>query len=518
MTAQQKSYLLAHDLGTTGNKAVLYSVEGRIVSDSFSAYGTQHPRPGFVEQDPEDWWNAVCASTRELLSREGIDPSSVAAVSFSAQMMGCLIVDSQGKPLRPSIIWADTRAAEETAEIASRIDRKRVYEITGHRLSSSYSAAKLLWIRNREPALFERAHKMLQAKDFIVYRLTGEFATDYSDASGTNMFDLREKRWSREILDAIGIAEEILPRPVASTTVIGSVTAGAAAEAGLTAGTPVVIGGGDGACATVGAGVIRSGRAYNVIGTSSWIAMASREPVMDREERTFNWVHLDQNLYMPCGTMQSAGFSYSWFKDALCDLESREAQAAGTNVYDTLNRYVEECAPGAGGLLFLPYLLGERSPWWEPEARAAFIGLGAEHTRAHMTRAVLEGVAHNLRIILNAFDHDQRIEELTLIGGGARNAAWTQILADVWNRPLEVPAAVEDATSMGAAICAGVGIGVFSGFDIAEELVIAERRVEPDPDRVALYEKMHPVFLHAYRALEPVFRDLSPFRSEAGDS
>lgn len=517
MTAQQQRYLLAHDLGTTGNKAVLYSVEGRIVSDSFSAYGTHHPRPGFVEQNPEDWWKAICVSTRELLSRNGIDPSQVAAVSFSAQMMGCLVVDSQGKPLRPSIIWADTRAAEETRQIESRIDRGRIYEITGHRLSSSYSAAKLLWIKAHEPAVFERTHKMLQAKDFIVHRLTGEFVTDYSDASGTNMFDLREKRWSPEILAAIGIPEEILPRSVASSTIVGSVMGRVAEGAGLAAGTPVVIGGGDGACATVGAGVIRSGRAYNVVGTSSWIAMASREPVMDREERTFNWVHLDQDLYMPCGTMQSAGFSYSWFKDALCDLEKRDAEAAGKNVYDTLNRYAEESIPGAGGLLFLPYLLGERSPWWEPNARAAFIGLGAEHTRAHMARAVLEGVAHNLRVILNVFDQDQQIEELTLIGGGARNAVWAQILSDVWGRPLEIPSAVEDATSMGAAICAGVGVGVFSGFEIAETLVVAERRVEPDPDRVALYEKMHTVFLRAYRALEPVFHDLALYRSGTED-
>lgn len=517
MTARQQHYLLAHDLGTTGNKAVLYSVEGRIVADSFSAYGTHHPRPGFVEQNPQDWWKAVCISTRELLSREGINPSQIAAVSFSAQMMGCLVVDANGKPLRPSIIWADTRATEEIRQIASRIDRDRVYEITGHRLSSSYSAAKLLWIKNHEPAVFERTHKMLQAKDFIVHRLTGEFVTDYSDASGTNMFDLREKRWSPEILAAIGVAEEVLPRPVASKTVIGSVGAGVAEESGLAAGTPVVVGGGDGACATVGAGVIRSGRAYNVLGTSSWIAMASREPVMDGEQRTFNWVHLDEDLYMPCGTMQSAGFSYSWFKDVLCDLETRDAEAAGKNVYDTLNGYTEESAPGAGGLLFLPYLLGERSPWWEPDARAAFIGLGAEHTRAHMARAVLEGVAHNLRVILNAFDQDQYIEKLTLIGGAARNAVWTQILADVWGRPLEIPSAVEDATSMGAAICAGVGIGVFPGFEVAETMVVSERRLEPNPDRVALYENMHSVFLRAYRALEPVFRDLAPYRSVAGE-
>ncbi|MCG8479934.1 MAG: xylulokinase [Spirochaetales bacterium] len=505
-------YIVAHDLGTTGNKAVLYSAEGRIVSHTFSPYETHYPRAGYVEQEAEDWWRAVCVSTRELLSRETVAPAEVAAVAFSAQMMGCLIVDREGRALRRSIIWADTRSVREVETIADRIDRDRIYEITGHRLSASYSAAKLLWIREHERDLYKKTHKMVQAKDYIVQRLTGEFVTDFSDASGTNMFDLREKTWSKEILDAIGVPERMLPTPVASTTVVGGVRDRVAEEAGLAPGTPVVIGGGDGACATVGAGVVRSGRAYNVLGTSSWIAMAAEEPVIDPGQRTFTWVHLDPALYMPCGTMQSAGFSYTWFKDVLCTLESAEADRLGSNVYETLNEYVHRSAPGARGLLFLPYLLGERSPWWEPDARAAFVGLGASHTKEDMTRAVLEGVAHNLRIILGAFDETYSIERLVLIGGGARNDAWTRILADLWRRPLDIPEMVEDATSMGAAICGGVGVGLFDSFAVAEELVVPARTVEPNLDTADLYDRLHRAFLDAYRALEPIFRDLARYR------
>ena len=505
-------YILAHDLGTTGNKAVLYSDEGRIAGHCFSGYPTHHPRSGFVEQDAGDWWNAVCASTRQLLSQKGIDASDVAGVSFSGQMMGCLGVDSAGQPLRRAVIWADTRAVREEENLARRISRDRVYQITGHRLSASYSAAKLLWIRNNEPEIYRRISKMLQAKDYIVYRLTGEFATDYSDASGTNMFNLRTKQWAHEILDAMEISEAVLPNLLPSTTIVGRVRGDIASEAGLRAGTPVVIGGGDGACSAVGAGVVRGGRAYNVLGTSSWIAMAADEPVMHPEQRTFTWAHLDPGLYMPCGTMQAAGFSYSWFTDVLCASEAAEAARLGVSVYQKLNDDVKETAPGSDGMLFLPYLLGERSPWWEPDARAAFIGLGAAHTKKHLTRAVLEGVAHNLRIILNIFDQTHTIEELTLIGGGARSEAWAQILADIWQRPLNIPAAVEDATSMGAAICGGTALGIFDDFLIAEKLAVPRNRVEPNPRSADLYDAMHRVFLDAYHALEPIFRRLPAFR------
>ena len=418
------NYILAHDLGTSGNKAVLYREEGTPVSDAFSGYRTYHPEPGFVEQEPAEWWTAVCAATRTLIANSGIGPAEIAAISFSGQMMGCVVVDSAGIPLRRSIIWADTRSTREEREISDRIDPDRIYRITGHRLSASYSAAKLLWIRNNEPLVYERIHKMVQAKDYIAFRMTGEFVTDFSDASGTNLFDLRRKRWSPEILDAIGISEDILPAAVASTTVVGRVEARIANEVGLAAGTPVVIGGGDGACATVGAGIVQSGRAYNVMGTSSWIAMASEKPVFDSDRRTFTFVHLDPDLYMPCGTMQGAGFSYNWFVKNICEQPDAKAmEDSGSTVHALVDGYVRESPPGANGLLFLPYLLGERSPWWQPDARAAFVGLGASHTKKDMARAVLEGVAHNLRIILNTFDEAVCIDELVVIGGAVRRAS-----------------------------------------------------------------------------------------------
>ena len=251
--------ILAHDLGTSGNKATLYRADGTLVASCVHEYPTSYPQPGFVEQDPEDWWNAVCASTRELLEKTGMRPERIAAVSFSAQMMGCLPVDREGNPLRPMIIWADTRAVEEERWMVERIGMERGYEITGHRLSASYSAAKLLWVRRREPDIYRRCYKMLHAKDFIICRLTGEFVTDYSDASGTNLFDIRAKMWSEEILRALDLDEELLPELHPSTDIAGGVTKAAAEDTGLLEGTPVVIGGGDGSCACVGAGVVDEG-------------------------------------------------------------------------------------------------------------------------------------------------------------------------------------------------------------------------------------------------------------------
>lgn len=504
--------ILAHDLGTSGNKAVLYGLDGVVRADAFTPYETSYPAPGFVEQSPQDWWDAVRLSTRQLISRSGVNPREVIAICFSGQMMGCLPVDGEGEPLRPSLIWADLRGTAEAARLADAAGTDRVYEITGHRVSASYSAAKLMWIKANEPEVYSRTSKMLQAKDYIVMKLTGVTLTDYSDACGTNLFDLRERKWCREIIDACGLSADMMPEAVPSTTIAGGLLEGPAGELELPAGIPVVIGGGDGVCATTGAGVVSSGRAYNVLGTSSWIATASREPVYDPQQRTFNWIHLDEHLYNPCGTMQGAGYSYSWFKDALCTSESDAAAAAGTNVYEILNEYVKEVPAGAEGLLFMPYLMGERSPWWNPDARGAFIGLGATHGRREMARAVLEGVAFNLRIILEVFSARDPIERLTVIGGGARNPIWMQILADVWNRPLDLSALPEDATSLGAAICGGVGVGAYSGFEVAEKLAAVQSSVTANPGHAARYDALYEVFLRTYKALEPTYSALAAFR------
>ncbi len=507
-------YILAHDLGTSGNKATAYNLNGELCASVLYEYPTFYPHPNWVEQRPEDWWRAVCDSTQELLRRGNIQKDEIACVCFSAQMMGCLLVDKDGSPLRNMIIWADTRATKQEALMEQALGMEFVYRTTGHRISASYSAAKLLWMRDNEPEAYTKAYKMLHAKDYIIHRLTGRFVTDYSDACGTNLFDINRKCWSQEILKALGIDPGLLPEPHPSTDIAGGITAAAARETGLLEGTPVVIGGGDGSCACVGAGVVREGAAYNVLGSSSWISLASKAPLYDGEMRTFNWVHLDPTLYTPCGTMQAAGYSYNWYKNTLCALESRTAQEQGTSPYALIDKDVLQSPPGAGGLLYLPYLLGERSPRWNLDARGAFVGLSVTTTKANISRAVLEGVGYNLKVILDILDDAVPIDEVITIGGGAKGMVWLQILADIWQKPLRLPAYLEEATSMGAAICGGVGIGAFESFDVVRQFNAPVKTIRPNEANGAIYRELYPIFNQAYDGLRETYTSMANFAAK----
>jgi xylulokinase len=501
--------ILAHDLGTTGNKATLYDPGGELVASAFAAYETRYFGQNCVEQDPADWWHAVAESTRRLLVQSKAAPADIACVTFSGQMMGCVAVDARGEVLRPAIIWADQRATAEAALIAERVGAERVYEVTGHRVGPSYSAAKILWIRAGEPDVFRRAARFHQAKDYVILRLTGAHVTDYSDASGTNLFDLETRDWSPAILGALDLDRGLLPEVRRSTDVAGELLAGPAEECSLRAGTPVVVGGGDGACAAVGAGVVREGAAYNYVGSSSWIALASSSPLPDPEQRTSTFCHLDPDLYMPTGTMQAAGASYQWFRDALCQEEVREAEASGRSPYELIDALAAQAPPGADRLLFLPYLLGERSPHWNPDARGAFIGLSPNHRKAHMARAVLEGVALNLRIILDAFRRQgAEVKMMRLIGGGAKGALWRQIMADVYGIPVTVPEHTEEATSLGAAVAGGIGVGLFRDFAVAEEVARPTQAQQPDPEAQKAYDALYPLFSRAYEGLVETFAAL----------
>ncbi len=496
--------ILAHDLGTTGNKATLFSLDGTLIASVTREYETFYPQNGWVEQNPEDWWEAVVTSTRELLDRSGTAASDVACICFSAQMMGCLIVDDEGKSLHNMLIWADTRSAKQEAEIVHRVGMEKFYRTTGHRASASYSAAKLMWLRDNVPEAYNKAHKLLNAKDYILHKMTGRFVTDYSDASSTNLLDLNRLDWSKEILDALEIPPGILPELHASTDIAGKLVKEAADILGLLQGTPVVIGGGDGSCACVGAGVVKEGSAYNVLGSSSWISMASKKPVYDDALRTFTWVHLDKNLYTPCGTMQAAGYSYRWFRDALCP----------GMPYDAINEWAEASKPGANGLLFLPYLLGERSPRWDLSARGAYVGLSVSTSRGDMARAVMEGVALNLKIILDILNGACEIDKVTMIGGGAKGALWLQILSDVWQKPLLCIENPGEATSMGAAVCGGVGIGAFDSFAAVSRFTKPIKEIIPNKNNARLYEKLSKAFEMAYHGLREADAALIKIRAE----
>ena len=504
------AFIIAHDLGTTGNKATLYDSGGKLLGAAFSAYETEYARAGWAEQDPDDWWAAVCASTRRLLAETGVRAGDIACITFSGQMMGAVALDQAARPLRKAIIWADQRALEQERFIARRIPRETLYRISGHRLSAAYSLAKILWIRDHQPEIFAAAHKFMQAKDAMVARLTGVFVTDPSDASSTNLYDLERGDWSSEILAAVDLAREKLPEIRPSIAVAGGVRAGVADEVGLMAGTPVVIGGGDGCCAAAGAGVIAAGSAYNYVGSSAWIALASAEPIYDPQQRTFTFSHVVPDMFMPTGTMQAAGASYQWTRDQLSLFGKEAAEGPGISPYELINREIEGVAAGADGLLFLPYLMGERSPHWNPHARGAFVGLTIRHTRAHLYRAVLEGVTLNLRIILDALrDQGSEIAAMRVIGGGASGRVWNQIMADMYGMPVQRLAILEEATSMGAALVGGVGVGLYSDFALSERMNEVALTVMPDAAANAAYDQLYPIFKRLYQALAPIYEDIA---------
>ena len=497
--------IIAHDLGTSGNKATLFTTEGELLASAVYPYEARFSDGNRAEQNPNLWWKAFCATNKELLA--GRETRGVAAVSFSGQMMGCLCVDKQGIPLRESIIWADMRAQKEADEIAAKIDPQRFYCLTGHRNSSSYSAQKLMWVKRNQPDVYRQTHKMLGAKDYLIHKLTGRFLTEPSDASGTNLFDINTLKWSEELVEAAGLDPDKLPRVVPSTEVAGEISPTVGEECGLPAGTKVVMGGGDGVCASVGAGSVTPGVVYNCLGTSSWVSTTTKAPILDPQMRTFNFAHIVPGLVNPCGAMQAAGLSYNW---AIQTLYGGELAAAEKNarVYELANRELAAVPALAGGLVFLPYLIGERSPRWNPNARGAFVGLTPEHGRGEMMRSVVEGIALNLRIILDVFRQAEKIGEVTLIGGLAQGEIIRQILADVFEADVKMPNRVQEATSIGAAVTAGVGAGLLKDFSEVSRFAATRRKTAPNPENARAYRAFMPVYNRAYNQLIPVFDSL----------
>jgi xylulokinase len=497
--------ILAYDLGTTGNKATVFSSDGAIVASAVSSYPTHYPRPGWAEQSADDWWRSTCDATRELLGK-GVNPSDIAAIGFSGHMMGCLPVDESGTPLHNSLIHADGRSEAGCEALMAQIGEERLYRITGNRIAPQYTPPKIVWLRGERPEVFEQTAFFLQAKDYLAFRLTGELGvTDYSDASLSGLIDINGKVWSADVLEAVGITEAHLPRIVPAATVIGKVTRDAAEATGLADGTPVAIGGGDGACATVGAGALAPGEAYNYGGTTSWISMVSERPLIDPGMRIFNLLDLDPRKANVLGTMQCAGGSYQWFSE---QIGAGSGAASEDDRFQALNALAQAAPPGSEKLFFLPYLMGERSPIWDVNARGAFFGLSLSHTRAHLTRAVLEGVAYALKSICEAMEEQGgSFESLSLIGGMAMGEAFQGILAGVLDKTLVLPTDPEESTARGAGIAAAVAAGILGGYSEARHWIRMEGEIRPDPREVAVYAKQYPVWKGLYPALKQSFRD-----------
>nr|WP_287070087.1 xylulokinase [Pyrobaculum sp.] len=515
----KRQYILAHDLGTTGNKAVLVHYERGVQDAFFVPYNTYYPAPTWAEQDPMEWWDAVMISTQNLLKRTQVLPEELACLVFSGQMMGCVPVDKHGVPLRRAIIWADQRATLEFQELLKQCDLQEIYSITGHRVGPAYSALKIMWLKTHEYNVFRQVYKFLQAKDFIIHRLTGQWVTDYSDACGTGLLDIRTKQWSEQMLKACGISESVLPPVFPSVAVVGEVTPEASRMTGVPAGLPVVVGGGDGVCATAGAGVVAPGIGHVYLGSSAWIAGASEEPVFDPKMRTFTWPHLVPLLYSPNGTMHNAGSALEWARTTLAKCESQVAEWCDLNPYELIEKRASQTPPGAAGLLFLPYLMGERSPYWNPNARGVFLGIARNHTSAHLLRAVYEGVCFNLRTIFIILKEELGLDfsETRVIGGGATSRFWTKLLANVLGTPLQITADPLEATAIGAAMAGAVGVGLLPNFKIAAETFVRVREVvQPGPEK-ELYARVHKIFVETYEAVGKIFEKLVLIAEGSGD-
>lgn len=500
-------YILAHDLGTSGNKATLYTVDGELAAGAVVSYETRFFNANWAEQDPRLWWDAVCGATRQICTE--IDPADIGAVSFSGQMMGCVCVDRHGEPLRDSIIWADQRSLAEMEVVRGQIPDHEFYRITGHRPSPAYSLEKLMWIKAHEPETYAQTYKMLHAKDYVVLKLTDQYVTEYSDASGTHVLDINTLEWSDRILAAAGVEADMLPALRPSIHVAGEVTRNAADATGLKPGTPVVCGAGDGVAAAVGSACVSEKVAHCYLGSSAWIGLATAKPVLDVEMRTVNWAHAVPGMISPNGPMQAAGNSFAWMQRELCLPESELAQASNVHPFSLINERIENSPPGANGLVFLPHLLGERSPRWNPNARGAFIGLKLEHRRDDVLRSVIEGVAFNLRFVLDVFRSQTSIDEMVLLGGGAKGRVERQIMADMFAMPVKIPTHLEEATSMGAAVIGGVGTGMLSGFAEIDRFLRIEEVIDPITENRRIYERMAPIVEKCYSGLVAAFDDLA---------
>lgn len=503
--------ILVYDVGTTGLKCAAFDASGGEVDATVAPYRTYYPRPGWAEQDPEDYRAAAIAATRALEARGAVDLGSVAVIGLSGHMNGCLPVDSSGAPLGRELIHSDSRSWRERESVLEIIDQDEFIERTGNRVDEHLSLPKILWIRRQEPERYRDAAFFLNAKDYLRSTLTGVLGeTDYSDASLTCGMDIRARRWDRELLRELGLDPLKFPLLRGSAEVTGSLSATAAAALGLKAGTPVVTGGGDAACATRGAGIRDAAAAYACVGSSAWISTLLPRPAPD--PRMQNFFDLDGVRCNLCGTVQSAGIAVDWALGLVSGLR-KEGGAQKKVDFAAVEEAVGAVPAGADGVLFVPYLMGERTPYWDADARGAFIGFSLYHDRNTLLRSVYEGVAFALRDVLEVYrDLGLGVAELTLLGGGAASPLWRGIMRDTWNLPLRPHAAPLSATSLGAAMAAGVGVGMFRDLDEATELVRREEPIAASAPRAAVYGELYGIYREVYGTIKPIYEKLAAAR------
>ena len=503
-------FLLGIDIGTSGTKTVLFDEELNTVAQALSEYPLYQPQNGWAEQDPEDWWNAVCITIKEVIEKSGVNAEEIGGVGLSGQMHGLVMLDKNDKVLRRSIIWCDQRTGAECEEMTSIIGHDKLIEITANPALTGFTASKIMWVKNHEPEVFEKCTKIMLPKDYIRYMLTGEFATEVSDASGMQLLDVPGRCWSPYVLDKLGIDIAKLGKVYESCEVTGKVTASASEKCGLKPGTIVVGGAGDQAAGGVGNGIVKEGVISATIGTSGVVFAHTDKISIDPKGRVHTLCHAVPGAWHIMGVTQGAGLSFKWIRDLMFSGEKETAAELGVDPNYLMDQICATSPAGSKGLIYLPYLMGERTPHLDPDARGVFFGLSAIHEKKDMMRAVMEGVIYSLCDCMTILrEMGVQPETVYASGGGANSTLWRQMMADGFNMPISVNSSVQGG-AMGVAILAGVGAGLYPNVpDTCAKFISEKKRTEPDAATAALYAKSLKLYDGLYTALKGSYKELA---------
>lgn len=506
-------YVIGVDIGTSGTKTVLFDENGNSVASYLVEYPLYQPKIGWAEQDPEDWWNATHTSIKAVIDKSGVNPDDIKGVGLSGQMHGLVLLDENGKVLRKSIIWCDQRTVEEADDLTKKIGRDHLIEITGNPALTGFTAAKILWVQKNEPEVYAKTAKILLPKDYIRYMLTGEYATEVSDASGMQLMDIKNRCWSDEILEKLNIDKNLLGKMYESCEVTGTVHKAAAELTGLEVGTIVVGGAGDQAAGAVGNGIVKPGIVSSTIGTSGVVFAHMDNIQIDKEGRIHTLCHAVPGKWHVMGCTQGAGLSLKWYRDNFCHAEMDAADGMGVDPYYLMDQQAAKIAPGCEGLMYLPYLMGERSPHNDPNAKGVFFGLSAKHTKYDMLRAVMEGVAYSLSDCLEVVkEMGIDASEVRASGGGGKSKLWRQMQADMFGCDINT-INVSEGPALGVALLAAVGAGIYSSVPEACEATIkVKETMKPIAENVETYKKYFPIYQGVYKALKPQFKAVADIK------
>jgi xylulokinase len=503
-------YLIGIDVGTSSVRTLICDERGGIVGAASVEYPIFSPKPGWSEQEPRDWWSATTESVRQAMHETGIKAKQIQGIGLTGQMHGAVFLDKKGEVLRPAILWNDQRTAAECEEIYEKVGRKRVIELTCNPALTGFTAPKILWVRKNQPEIYAKTAKILLPKDYIRYRMSGTYATEVSDASGTLLLEVPKRAWSDEMLQKLSISKDLLPACYESEEVTAEVSQEAAKITGLTPGTPIVGGGGDQAAGGVGNGVVRAGVLSATLGTSGVLFAFADQVQMDPEGRVHTFCHAVRGKWHVMGVMLAAGGSFQWYRNNFAELERQKALRSSKETYEVLCEEAAEVKPGSEGLIFLPYLTGERTPHADPNARGGWIGLNVRHTRAHMVRSLLEGVSYGMRDSLEIVrGMGVPVNEIRMSGGGARSKIWRQMLADVYAHNV-CTINVSEGPAFGAALLAAVGTKCFKNIQEACDAAIrVSATTKFSSKTAAVYEKYYAVFRRLYPALKAEFAEVA---------